>query len=239
MVGRLGVDEGVLLYEQLQHGHVAAGGGVVQGRPSGFVDVRAHGDEAAGQVESALEGREHEGGFAYLVLRVDIQPGRVLTALGHNVKETVIDAGYDVEAEIEKFLWMDAVIWQMPGWWMHEPWTVKKYIDEVLTAGHGKLYHSDGRHRVNPTEGYGTGGLLQGKKHMLSLTWNAPIEAFTREGDFFEGKGVDALYMHFHKLNEFIGLTRLPTFLCNDVIKNPQVEQYLADYQAHLEKVFG
>ena len=58
----------------------------------------------------------------------------VLTALGHNVKETVIDAGYDVEAEIEKFLWMDAVIWQMPGWWMHEPWTVKKYIDEVLTA---------------------------------------------------------------------------------------------------------
>ena len=26
----------------------------------------------------------------------------VLTALGHNVKETVIDAGYDVEAEIEK-----------------------------------------------------------------------------------------------------------------------------------------
>ena len=49
----------------------------------------------------------------------------VLTTLGHNVKETVIDAGYDVEAEIEKFLWMDAVIWQMPSWWMHEPWTVK------------------------------------------------------------------------------------------------------------------
>ncbi len=42
-----------------------------------------------------------------------------------------------------------------------------------------------------------------------------------------------------HKLNKFIGLTRLPTFLCNDVIKNPQVEKYLADYQAHLEKVFG
>ena len=25
----------------------------------------------------------------------------------------------------------------------------------------------------------------------------------------------------------------------NDVIKNPQVEQYLSDYQAHLETVFG
>ena len=71
---------------------------------------------------------------------------------------------------------------------------------------------------------------------MLSLTWNAPIEAFTREGDFFEGKDVDAVYMPFHKLNEFIGLTRLPTFTCNDVVKNPQVEQYFADYQAHLKK---
>lgn len=163
----------------------------------------------------------------------------VLTALGHHVKETVMDAGYDIETEVEKFVWMDAVIWQMPGWWMHEPWTVKKYIDEVLTSGHGKLYQSDGRHRVNPTEGYGTGGLLQGKKHMLSLTWNAPLEAFNREGDFFEGKGVDALYMHFHKLNEFLGMSRVPTFLCTDVIKNPQVEKYLADYQAHLENVFG
>ena len=122
---------------------------------------------------------------------------------------------------------------------MHEPWTVKKYIDEVFIAGHGKLYQHDGRHRVSPTEGFGTGGLLHGKKHMLSVTWNAPIEAFTRESDFFEGKGVDDLYMHFHKLNEFLGMSRLPTFICNDVIKNPQVEQYLADYQVHLKKVFG
>ncbi len=75
----------------------------------------------------------------------------------------------------------------------------EKYMDEVFTAGAGTLYANDGRHRVSPTEGYGTGGLLQGRRHMLSLTWNAPREAFTREGDFFEGLGVDALYMHFHK----------------------------------------
>lgn len=162
-----------------------------------------------------------------------------LTALGHNVRETVIDDGYDIQQEVEKFQWMDAVIWQMPGWWMHEPWTVKKYIDEVFTAGSGTLYTSDGRHRVSPTEGYGTGGLLQGRRHMLSLTWNAPREAFTREGDFFEGVGVDVLYMHFHKAHEFMGTTQLPTFVCYDVIKNPQVEQDLADYTAHLNEVFG
>ena len=162
-----------------------------------------------------------------------------LSALGHHVRETVIDDGYDIHQEVEKFQWMDAVIWQMPGWWMHEPWTVKKYMDEVFTAGAGTLYANDGRSSANPTEGYGTGGLLQGRRHMLSLTWNAPREAFIREGDFFEGVGVDALYMHFHKANEFLGTTQLPTFICNDVIKNPQVEQYLADYTAHLNEVFG
>lgn len=162
-----------------------------------------------------------------------------LSALGHHVRETVIDDGYDIHQEVEKFQWMDAVIWQMPGWWMHEPWTVKKYMDEVFTTGAGTLYANDGRSSANPTEGYGTGGLLQGRRHMLSLTWNAPREAFTREGDFFEGLGVDALYMHFHKAHEFMGTTQLPTFICYDVIKNPQVEQYLADYTAHLNEVFG
>ena len=116
---------------------------------------------------------------------------------------------------------------------------VKEYIDKVFTAGTGRLYASDGRHREAPTEGYGTGGLLQGKKHMLSLTWNAPIEAFTRPGDFFEGRGVDGVYLHFRKVNEFLGMATLPTFICTDVMKNPQVPQYLTAYTAHLKQVFG
>ncbi len=136
-------------------------------------------------------------------------------------------------------MWADVIIWQMPGWWMGEPWLVKKYIDEVFTAGYGKLNASDGRHRTSPTTGYGTGGLLHGKKYMLSLTWNAPIEAFTEPNEFFEGKGVDAVYFHFHKINQFIAMQPLPTFICNDVMKNPTVPQYIADYQVHLTKLFG
>jgi len=54
-----------------------------------------------------------------------------------------------------------------------------------------------------------------------------------------EQAGVDAVYLPFHKANEFIGTSQLPTFICNDVIKNPQVEQYIVNYIAHLEKVFG
>lgn len=73
---------------------------------------------------------------------------------------------------------------------------------------------------------------------MLSLTWNAPKEAFEGLDQFFEGKGIDSVYMPFHKANEFLGMTSLPTFLCNDVIKNPNIEDHPARYRAHLSSVF-
>ena len=50
----------------------------------------------------------------------------------------------------------------MPGWWMGAPWTVKKYMDDVFTEGHGSLYASDGRTRSDASKKYGSGGLVQG-----------------------------------------------------------------------------
>ncbi|RRV36767.1 flavodoxin family protein [Pseudomonas sp. o96-267] len=162
-----------------------------------------------------------------------------LDRAGFDVKTTFIDGGYDVEEEVQKFLWADVVIYQMPGWWMGAPWTVKKYLDEVFTAGHGSLYASDGRTRSDASQKYGSGGLIQGKQYMLSLTWNAPVQAFEDPTDFFEGKGVDAVYFPFHKANEFLGMTGLPTFICNDVMKVPSIEQDVARYEQHLAQVFG
>ncbi len=98
-------------------------------------------------------------------------------------------------------------------------WTVKKYIDDVFTAGHGSLYANDGRTRSDHSQKYGSGGLVHGKQYMLSLTWNAPQQAFDDPSDFFEGKGVDAVYFPFHKANQFLGMTGLPTFLAVDVMK--------------------
>ncbi|KEA45484.1 NADPH quinone reductase MdaB [Campylobacter mucosalis] len=161
-----------------------------------------------------------------------------LTSMGYDIKETIIDSGYDIEAEVDKFLWMDVVIWQMPGWWMGEPWIVKKYVDEVFMAGYGKLFANDGRHKTDPGKDYGTGCLLD-KKHMLSVTWNAPIQAFTDKKEFFEGVGVDGVYLHFRKANEFLGIKALPTYICNDVIKMPNVAKFIDDYKAHLLKIFG
>jgi len=140
---------------------------------------------------------------------------------------------------VQKYLDSDVVIYQMPGWWMGEPWTVKRYIDEVFTEGHGSLYASDGRSRADASKKYGSGGLLQGKKYMLSLTWNAPLDAFTDPDQFFEGVGVDGLYLHFHKANQFLGMEALPTFICNDVIKMPDVPRDIARYRTHLSEIFA
>ncbi len=155
------------------------------------------------------------------------------------VETTFVDGGYDVEAEIEKYLRADVVIYQMPGWWMGAPWTLKKYMDEVFTAGHGRLYASDGRSRSDASLKYGSGGLIQGKQYMLSLTWNAPMEAFTDPAQFFEGVGVDGVYLPFHKANQFLGMSPLPTFICNDVIKAPAVAADIDRYYAHLATLFA
>lgn len=137
---------------------------------------------------------------------------------GFDLRQTFIDGGYDIPTEVDKFLWADVVIYQMPGWWMGAPWTVKRYIDEVFTAGHGSLYANDGRTRSDSTQKYGSGGLVQGKRYMISATWNAPRQAFDDPSDFFEGKGVDAVYFPFHKANQFLGMSGLPTFLAVDVM---------------------
>lgn len=158
---------------------------------------------------------------------------------GYNIKITKVDDGYNIQDEVKKYLWADTVIYQMPGWWMGAPWTVKKYIDEVFTEGHGYLYANDGRSRSDLSKKYGSGGLIKDKKYMLSLTWNAPIEAFTDKTQFFHGIGVDGLYISFHKANQFLGMESLPTFIVNDVIKHPNIPDYISEYHNHLEKIFS
>ena len=163
----------------------------------------------------------------------------VLAELGHNIKITRAESPDTPQVEVQKILWADTVIYQMPGWWMGAPWTVKKYIDDIFTEGHGTLYASDGRSRSDAAKKYGSGGLIHDKKYMLSLTWNAPIDAFTEADQFFEGVGVDGVYLPFHKANQFLGMQSLPTFIVNDVIKAPEVEAYMAQYREHLTQVFA
>ncbi len=162
-----------------------------------------------------------------------------LGQMGHETREVVIDRGYDIKQEISNIIWADALIYQFPAWWIGEPWIVKKYIDEVYLSSYEVLFNGDGRSRGDASKKYGSGGLAHNKSYMLCSTWNAPLEAFEDKNQFFEGRGVDWTLTHLHKAHQFLGMQKLPSFMCNDVMKNPQIESYKKSYKEHLQKVFS
>ncbi|KAE9631073.1 NAD(P)H-dependent oxidoreductase [Parasedimentitalea maritima] len=160
---------------------------------------------------------------------------------GDQVRVTTVVEGYDVEAEIASHQWADTIIMQFPIHCMATPWNLKKYQDEVYTAGmDGRLATGDGRSAEAPTENYGMSGALKGKTYMLSVTFNAPVEAFNDpEQAFFAGASVDTLLYPSHQNGKFLGLEKLPTFVAYDVMKNPQVEADFARFDAHLRDTFA
>ncbi len=164
----------------------------------------------------------------------------ILSAKGYNIKNTTMEDEYEPQAEVEKHLLADVIILQTPVNWMGVPWSFKRYMDYVYSAGiMGQLCDGDGRTRQDPTKQYGTGGLLTDKKYMLSLTFNAPKEAFDDPNQsFFEGKGVDDLFWPMHLNFRFLGMQPLETFACHDVMKNPDIENDFIRFEACLNRHF-
>lgn len=138
-------------------------------------------------------------------------------ANGFKVKHTDIEKGYKVEEECEKFQWADYVLFQFPVYWMGVPWIVKKYFDETFTQG--VHYSSDGRSRSDASKLYGSGGLMQGKKYMLSLTYNCPASAFDNKNSLFDGLSLDEAHVATHKTFQFCGLEPLETYAVHDIFK--------------------
>ncbi len=156
---------------------------------------------------------------------------------GCEVKLTNIEKGYDINEEVEKHLWADIIITQSPVFWFGLPWIYKKYVDEVFTSGlvQQKLLMDDGRTREDPEWQYGTGGKMQGKKYMLSLTWNAPKEAFNNADQvFFGGKSVDDVFIGNTSNYKFCGAEILPSFSCYNVVKEANVESDIGRLKQHL-----
>ena len=158
---------------------------------------------------------------------------------GLEVRETKSAETYSVEEELEKHQWADCVILQSPVNWMGVPWSFKKYMDEVYTAGMGgELCRGDGRSSEAPKKNYGAGGTMTGKKYMLSLTFNAPKEAFNDAEEFlFQGKSVDDLFFPMHMNFRFFDMEPLETFVCYDVMKDAQAEADFERYKAHLNDI--
>lgn len=163
-----------------------------------------------------------------------------LQSRGYVVRHSSMQDSYDIEEEVEKHQWADVILVQSPVNWMGVPWSFKKYMDLVYTAGmDGRLCSGDGRRSEAPKKNYGGGGSLEGTRYMLSLTFNAPSEAFNDPNEFFfAGKSVDDLFWPMHLNFKFFGMTALPTFSSHDVMKNPEIEVDLERFGKHLNQHF-
>ena len=164
-----------------------------------------------------------------------------LDRLGYEVRVTRVADGYDVDQEVANHQWADVIVMQFPVNWMGVPWSFKKYMEEVYTAGmDGRLCHGDGRSAEAPKANYGMGGALDGTRYMISATLNAPAEAFDDPAEpFFEGGSLDDLLRPMHLNARFFGMTPLPSFGAFDVMKNPNIERDLARFDRHLQAVFA
>jgi modulator of drug activity B len=157
-----------------------------------------------------------------------------------NVKHSIVESDYDAKEEVQKFVWADYILFQFPVYWMGVPWVTKKYIDEVFSAGdHNGIYINDGRTRSDATKRYGSGGLLQGTKYMISLSYNCPISEFSDKDGFFDGLSLDEANIATHKTFQFCGAEPLETYSVHDIFKGDlDIKSELNKFTKLLEKNF-
>lgn len=164
-----------------------------------------------------------------------------LAGRGHAIRETRSAEDFEVEAEVANHQWADTVVMQFPVNWMGAPWSFKKYMDEIYPAGmDGRMCYRDGRTAEAPKANYGTGGTLRNTRYMLSVTLNAPAEAFDDPAEvFFQGGSLDDLLRSMHLNAGFFGMQPLATFGAFDVMKNPDIDGDFACFDSHLASVFA
>ena len=154
---------------------------------------------------------------------------------GYTVAQTRPSEGWDIETEVYKHVAADLIILQSPVYWMGVSWSFQKYMDEVYSEGmEGAMSRGDGRSRKDPNSQYGMGGKLSGA-YMLSLTLNAPRDAFRNpDHPYLKGISVDDMLLPMHLNFRFFGLKPLPTIAIFDVHKNPVTESDFERFDTHL-----
>lgn len=162
-------------------------------------------------------------------------------ARGHEVRRTATADPFDPDEEVGHHQWADLIVMQFPVNWMGVPWSFKRYMDSVYSAGmDGRLCKGDGRSAEAPMENYGMGGTQVDTRYMLSVTFNAPARAFDDPAEpFFQGLSVDDLLRPMHLNARFFGMQPLPTFSAHDVMKNPDIEADFQRFDRHLQQTFG
>lgn len=148
----------------------------------------------------------------------------MLVKPNNDVKTTIIEDGYDINEELEKFNWADIIIFQTPVNWFSIPWTFKKYIDELYL--HGIFYKG--------SNAYGNGGIMKGKKYMYSFTLNPSENDFGDFNKFFNGKSPEDFFIALHKIHQYAGMEPIKSYFCFNAVHNPDIGKYLGGLEEHI-----
>ena len=113
-----------------------------------------------------------------------------------------------LDAEQEKLLWADTVIFQFPLWWYTMPAILKGWVDRVFTHrfAYGVGEHSDTKYG----ERFGE-GTLAGRKALLSVTVGGPEAHYAARG--INGPIDDLLFPIHHGILYYPGIEALPPFV--------------------------
>jgi NAD(P)H dehydrogenase (quinone) len=133
----------------------------------------------------------------------------------------------DIQAEMDKLFWCDALILQFPLWWFGLPGILKGWVDRVFASG-GRIY-GGGK--------WYDRGVFAGKRAMCSLTIGGTAAMYTREG--LSGPIDWILYPINHGILYFTGFTVIEPFLVYGPARISQEERlaHLVRYRQRVLKL--
>ena len=112
----------------------------------------------------------------------------------------------DIQSELEKLAWADAVVLQFPLWWLGPPAILKGWIDRVLVQGFGYgVDDGDGRPLRSGD------GKLTGKRAMVVTTIGAHADGFGPRG--IHGEAEQMLWGIQHGTFYYTGMEVVPPVL--------------------------
>ncbi|MGA9319779.1 MAG: NAD(P)H-dependent oxidoreductase [Xanthobacteraceae bacterium] len=127
----------------------------------------------------------------------------------------------DIQAEMDKLFWCDALILQFPLWWFSLPAMLKGWVDRVFASG-GRIY-GGGK--------WYDRGVFAGKRAMCSLTIGGPSPMYSEHG--LNGPIAAILFPINHGILYFTGFTVIEPFLVHAPARMSDAERtaYLSRYR--------
>jgi NAD(P)H dehydrogenase (quinone) len=119
----------------------------------------------------------------------------------------------DIQQEMDKLFWCDALILQFPLWWFGLPAILKGWVDRVFASG-GRVY-GGGK--------WYDRGVFVGKRAMCALTIGGPPSMYSESG--LNGAIGPILFPINHGMLYFTGFTVIQPFLVHSPVRKSEAER--------------